>query len=105
MKKTFGLTSLFLVLFNVSAFAEKIIITGNPVALTKEGEVYTVPSDFTATGDHFYVTVDGVNKVCFAKEQTTLTSLSPTVLDVKVSTTQVKWTCYPYDETYFTVTP
>jgi hypothetical protein len=104
MKKMLGLTSALLVAFNISAFAEKIVVTGNPVVLTKSGDYYTVPADFTPTGDYYYVTVDGANKVCYAQEQATLTSLTPTTVTVKVSDNQAKWVCYPYDETYFTTT-
>ncbi len=106
MRKIFlGLTSVFLVLFNISSFAEKIVITGQPVAVTKQGEVYTVPANYTPSGDYYYITVDGTNKICYPQQQATLSSLTPTTLNVQMSGKEVKWTCYAYDETYFTVSP
>jgi hypothetical protein len=101
----FALSALVLGFFSVSSFAERITISGTPVILTQQGDAYILPSDYTATGDYFYVTVNGTNKVCYQQQQPTLASLEPTTLNVQVSGKAVQWTCYNYDEKYFIVNP
>ena len=101
----FALPALALGLFSMSSFADKITISGAPVVLTQQGETYVLPADYTATGDYYYVTVNGSNKVCYPQEQPTLASLTPTTLSVQVSGKAVQWVCYNYDEKYFIVNP
>jgi len=64
-----------------------------------------IPETYSATADYNYVTIDGTDSVCYAQTQPSLTKLTPKNVNVMASGKKVKWTCYNYDETYFTVTP
>lgn len=99
-------TMSFLILlgFSVSAFAEKVIITGAPVILEQQGNVYSVPQPTTST-TYNYVTVGGREHVCYGEVQPAFEQLSPQVINVEVGSHQVQWTCYPYNDAYFTVEP
>ncbi|KTC64881.1 Uncharacterised protein (plasmid) [Legionella adelaidensis] len=89
-----------------SSFAEKVVITGEPVILDKRGDVYYVPSTVTAsTTTYHYVTVDGTNRVCYADPQPQLASLGLMAIQVNVGGTTATWNCYEYNTEYFTVTP
>ncbi|KTC74655.1 hypothetical protein Lbir_0688 [Legionella birminghamensis] len=92
-------------LFSAATFADKVVITGSPVVLEQKGDVYYVPDTYTATTDYNYVTIGGTNQVCYLQQQPNLASLSSKVVNVEVGGKQVQWTCYAYDETYFTVSP
>jgi len=85
----------------------KVTITGEPVVLQQEGDVYALPKGYTTTNSYYYVTVDGTKRVCYLEKQPTLTVLDKdlTLIDVQVDGKKVKWNCYPFDETYFEVTP
>ncbi|RUR09690.1 hypothetical protein [Legionella septentrionalis] len=96
---------LLLALFSFSSHAEKVVITGEPVVLEKRGDVYVVPSAYTAATPYHYVTLDGTNRVCYAEAQPNLASLNMSTVTVDVNGTPQTWTCYDYDTTYFEVTP
>ncbi|RAP37995.1 hypothetical protein B1207_03125 [Legionella quinlivanii] len=89
-------------LFSAASFADKVVITGSPVVLEQKGDVYYVPESYSATTDYNYVTIGGTNRVCYLQQQPTLASLNNEVINVEVGGKQVQWTCYAYDETYFT---
>jgi hypothetical protein len=101
-----AVSSLLFAIFSVSSFAEKIVITGEPLVLEQRGDVYYVPETATpTTTTYHYVTVGGANRVCYAEAQPSLASLNSQVINVNMGGQKVQWTCYPYDETYFSVTP
>lgn len=101
---TLGVVSASLLLCSFSAFADKVVIKGEPVVVEKRGDVYYVPEDYRATADYYYVTVDGARKVCYAERQPNI-SLEVTPLSVDIGGKRAVWNCYTYDETYFTVAP
>ncbi|KTD16245.1 hypothetical protein [Legionella jordanis] len=103
----FGIVSLLLAVFSVSSFADKVVITGEPVVLEQKGDVYYLPEKYTTTTStsYHYVTVGGTNRVCYAEAQPSLASLNTQVISVNMGGQTVQWTCYPYDETYFSVSP
>jgi len=94
---------LLLTILSGTSFAKKIVITGNPVVITQNGNVYTLPAGFTLNAEYYYVTVDGVNKVCFSKPQADLKELPPTLLQVNNSGKTITWSCYNYDAQYFVI--
>ncbi|CEK11004.1 hypothetical protein [Legionella hackeliae] len=100
-----SLCSLFLFVFSIASFADKVVISGSPVVLEQRGELYYAPETYTSTTSYHYVTLGGANKVCFAEAQPNLASLNTQVIDVELGGKKVQWTCYPYDETYFSVSP
>ncbi|CAM3046185.1 Uncharacterised protein [Legionella steigerwaltii] len=90
-----------LMIFNVSSYAEKILITGQPVILEKQGDVYYVPSDYKTTTSYYYVTVEGGRRVCYMEKQPTLTALDTSTLEVNYNGSTLTWVCYPFDTNYF----
>jgi len=105
MKIITSAVSLALMAASFQTFADKIVITGEPVILEQQGSVYTLPKDYTTTESYYYVSMNGTKSVCYLEKQTTLTSLNATVVSVNVNGQPVQWNCYPVDETYFQVTP
>ncbi|KTD11325.1 hypothetical protein [Legionella jamestowniensis] len=97
--------SFLLLILSIPSWADKVVISGSPVVLEQRGDVYYVPDTYSASTTYHYVTVGGVNKVCYAEAQPNLASLNTQIIDVEVGGSKVQWTCYPYDETYFTVSP
>lgn len=104
MKTILSVAFSFLALFSLSSFADKIMITGEPIVLEQRGDLYYLPENYTATTSYHYVTIAGTNKVCYAEKQPNLASLNGESVTVQLGGKSVEWTCYPYDETYFTVT-
>ncbi|WED44028.1 hypothetical protein [Legionella cardiaca] len=100
-----SISAFLLLIISFPSLADKVVISGSPVVLEQRGEVYYVPQTYTATTSYHYVTVGGVDKVCYGEAQPTLASLNGQVISVELGGKQVQWTCYPYDEAYFTVQP
>ncbi|KTC78017.1 hypothetical protein [Legionella brunensis] len=100
-----GICSFFLLIFSLPSLADKVVISGAPVVLEQRGELFYAPETYTTSTTYHYVTVGGVNKVCYAEAQPSLASLNTQVIDVELGGKKIQWTCYPYDETYFTVSP
>src|SRR5262245_4820883 len=92
------------VILSCGAFANKVVISGEPVVIEKRGDYYYVPDTYQPMADYYYVTVEGTNKVCYKSKQPNLT-LSPTTLNVEVKGSRTMWNCYDYDTNYFVVQP
>ncbi len=105
MNKLGKYATLGLMALSFPLFADKVVITGEPVTLEQQGSVYVTPKGYVSKTSYHYVNVDGTKRVCYLEKQTTLTSLDPVVLDVTVDGHSAKWTCYSFDETYFEVAP
>lgn len=103
--KTVMIAIASLMLVSLSSFADKVTITGSPVVLEEKEGVFVAPETFTASTSYNYVTIGGTNSVCYADAQPSLAKLTPKVVDVKIADKKIQWTCYNYDETYFTVSP
>ncbi|MCW8408076.1 hypothetical protein OQJ13_03720 [Legionella sp. PATHC035] len=95
------LAFLALMILNVSSYADKILITGQPVILEKQGNVYYVPADYKTTTSYYYVTVEGAKRVCYIEKQPALTSLDTSTLEVNYNGSTLTWVCYPFDTNYF----
>ena len=100
-----AVASSLLVLSSISAFADKVMISGSPVVLEENEGVYVVPASYNPTTSYNYVTIGGTNSVCYADTQPTLAKLTPKTVDVMISGKKVQWTCYNYDDAYFTIAP
>jgi hypothetical protein len=92
-----------LAVFSASAFAEKITITGQPVRLEKNGDIYVVPSDYKVAPTYQYVVIDGQNRACFLDKRPDFTSLDVVSINVQVGVEKATWNCYSIDPTYFVV--
>ncbi|KTC90513.1 hypothetical protein OQJ18_01315 [Fluoribacter dumoffii] len=90
-----------LILFSASSYADKIVITGQPVILEKQGDVYYVPNDYKTTASYYYVTVEGAQRVCYIEKQPQLTALDTSTLEVNYNGSTLTWVCYPFDTNYF----
>lgn len=101
MKKLFGITLLFWMIFSSCSFAAKIVITGKPVILQKQSDVYYVPDKYQSSTNYYYVIVDGASRVCYLEKQPSLSALNTMVLSVNFMGSQMNWVCYPLDPNYF----
>nr|MBN5937158.1 hypothetical protein [Legionella anisa] len=90
-----------LTMFNAVSYAEKIIITGQPIILEKQGDIYYVPSDYQFSKTYYYVSVNGKRQVCYIDKQPELSALDTSTLQVSYSGSSVTWVCYPLDPNYF----
>lgn len=105
--RTCTFLSLTLLSISLPSFADKVVITGDPVTLEQRGDVYYVPSNYvtTTTTAYHYVSIGGKNSICYPEQQPNLASLDMQVINVNIGGKQSQWTCYNYDDNYFTVTP
>ncbi len=105
MKTIVGFVSAVLMALSIPAFADKIIITGEPITLEQRGQVYYLPNNYTTTTGYYYIAIDGTQRVCYLEKQPALNALDLSLVSVNVNGQQVEWNCYSLDETYFTVNP
>lgn len=105
--KNLLLKIIFPVLFflSFSAFADKIIISGKPVAITQSGTVYMVPttSTYTTSSDYYYVTMGNEQRVCYREAQPSLASIGLMDISLRIGSDTVAVHCYTYSPDYFTV--
>lgn len=82
----------------------KVVITGEPVVLHKNGNVYVVPSHTVmAREGYYYVKVNNKEKVCYATQQPNLVGLNLLVLNVNVGGTSTTWSCYDVSPNYYVI--
>lgn len=111
MKSIVGLCSVALMAASFAAFAERVVITGTPVTLEARDNVYYFPETYVMPTDttvsYHYVSVGGLQQVCYAEKQAEFVDLQPNMVKVKVkpSDEAADWYCYPADnKTYFEIT-
>ncbi len=90
-----------LTMLNAVSYAEKIIITGQPIILEKQGDIYFVPNDYATTTSYYYVSVNGERQVCYIDKQPELSALNTSTLEVNYNGSLLSWVCYPLDPNYF----
>lgn len=89
---------------SASAFAvEKITITGKPVLLEKQGEMYVYPSGSTLGKDYQYVTIDGKDRACFTEKKTDWGNLEVVTINVQAGKEKALWNCYSLDPSFFVI--
>ena len=96
---------LCLMMLSFSSFADKVMLTGQPVVLEQKGDMYVVPATYKSTTDYNYVTIGGKNRVCYLEKQPALASLDVMTVNVDVGGTTAAWNCYEYSADYFDVAP
>lgn len=105
MKKCLQLISLlFLTVFSIQTFAEKIVIDGQPVVITKEGEAYVPSTTLAPTSDYYYFSMDNSRRVCYRTVQPALSKIDAGALSVRIGGDTVQVHCYDVSPDYFTVT-
>jgi hypothetical protein len=97
------LAASFLVVFSANAFAEKIIITGQPITLEKQGNFYVTPKTYKLSQNYQYVIVDGKERACFLDKKPDLVNIDVVSIDVQVGDQKATWNCYSPDPTYFVI--
>jgi len=95
--------TLCLVAFSASVFAEKVIITGQPVMLERQGDMYVTPQSYRVSPDYQYVVIDGKERACFLEKKPDLVNLDAILINVRVGGQKATWNCYSTDPTYFTI--
>lgn len=99
-----GLAACALMLFSITAFADKIIIQGEPIVVEQQGDVYVAPSATTiTTTDHYFFTVNNVKRVCYREVQPALANVDLIVMQFKIGHDVVKLHCYTYSPDYFVI--
>lgn len=103
MNKLLNLVPVVLLGVSSLAFADKVIISGEPIVLEKSGDNYMLPTGTTlpAKAHYYFVTVDGVNKVCYASKQSNLAGAEESTVNVMVDGKVGAWNCYTYSDTMF----
>ncbi|WP_133130624.1 hypothetical protein [Legionella yabuuchiae] len=104
MNKIIPLSLVGLMTFGTVTFADKVMITGEPVTLEHTGDVYQLPDDYSVTTSYHYVTVNDTKRVCYAEKQPNFASLDVIDINVKVGGSEIVWHCYEYNPTYFEIT-
>lgn len=97
--------AVLLAVFSASSFAaDKIIITGKPLLLQKQGDVYMVPQEAKLSQTYQYANIDGKERACFLDKRPDFVNLDVVTINVKLSdNTNASWNCYSIDPTYFVI--
>jgi len=86
--------------------AAVIIIDGQPSALEYRGEVYYLPQGYVLPETpSLYVTMDGINKICFLNTESALLFEQVSLIVILVNGIKTEWNCFPYKTTVFEVRP
>ena len=92
---------------SVVSFGANILIKGLPTPLQYNGQLYFLPPDYiipTSTTD-LYVTMDGVNKVCFLNQTSSIMYDRISHINVLMNGMNTEWNCFPYITTIMEVRP
>lgn len=89
---------------SANAYADKIVIGGEPTVIQKEGDVYVVPSTVstTSTAPYFF-SVNNTKQVCYKEVQPALAKVDLGILRFKMGNDTVSMHCYTYSPDYFEV--
>lgn len=98
-----GITAFTLLLFNVTASADKITITGSPIVVNEEQGTYVTTTSVEPGRDYYYLTIDGSNRVCYQQVNPSLVSLNAAVFKVKLGNDVVSLHCYDSNPEYFVI--
>ncbi|GGI88341.1 hypothetical protein [Legionella impletisoli] len=94
--------SFFIASFSASADS-LITITGEPISIHQEGDVYVPATTVVAEKDYYYFTVDGAKRVCYHEVQPNLADLTVHPFQVRLGGDVVTLQCYDYSPQYFVV--
>lgn len=90
--------------FAVTAYAGRIVINGKPIELEPHPGYYTFPKYYSwGNGTYHYITMAGIQRVCYMKPQPDLASLNSLQIVILVDNIYIYWTCYRYDPRYFEI--
>ena len=104
MKLIIGsISALFFIVFSLNAAAERFVLTGKPVELVTHGAFYSFPSTYTARRDYHFVTLSGMERVCFLKKMAEFSSLNRLEIILENEGKKLEWNCYAYDPQFFEI--
>lgn len=92
-----------LLLFNVNASADKVVITGSPIVVHDEQGTYVTTTTVDPGRDYYYFTIDGTNRVCYQQVNPSLVDLNAAMFKVKIGDDVVSLHCYDYSPDYFVI--
>jgi hypothetical protein len=99
--------ALFLSVISFQASADKIVITGKPVILDVHPGYFTFPTTYTDikmvfnSNGYYYVTVSGVDRVCYLTKRPQLSSLDTIKIVIEKNGLRLPWNCYKYNRGFF----
>ena len=102
-----SLIALFLFLVSFEATAGKIAISGKPVLLDVHPGYFTFPSTYTDINmgfnskGYYFVTISGINRVCYLRKQQEFAGLDTIKIVIEKSGLRLPWNCYKYDSQFF----
>jgi hypothetical protein len=97
-----GVVALFLVLFSMTAFCDRIVISGKPVVLDLHVGYFTFPSSYTDSNlGYHYVSLTGINRVCYLTIQRDLNTLDMVQIVIEENGVKLPWNCYQYNSRFF----
>ncbi len=95
MKAIFKLSCAVMMLSCSSVFAAQMDVKGDPVLLEPYAQVYELPANYNDVNPNYhYVTVEGVNRVCYTEANASLQSFEMKIVNVNVGGKIVQWNCY-----------
>ena len=87
---------------STSAYADKLVIKGEPMVLEKQGEVYIVPETYKVQ-EFQYVVIDGQKRACFLDKMPDFVNVDVVSIMVQTGPTKSTWNCYSPDPKYFVI--
>ena len=102
-----NLVALFLFLVSFTAFADKFVIAGKPVVLNVHPGYFTFPTTYTDiqmgynSKGYYFVTISGVNRVCYLTKKPELMQLDTIKIVIEKDGVKLPWNCYKYDSRFF----
>lgn len=88
--------------FKVSA-ADRIVITGEPVVVREVQGIHVPTRTLIGMHDYYYLTIGGVNKICYEEVNPALADLNLGEYRVRLGGQVVVLHCYENDPRYFII--
>ena len=97
----------FLMCLYVECSGAIIIINGQLSPLEYSGELYYLPQTYVISPEttNLFVTIDGINKVCFLNTVPSLLFEQISQINIVISGVKTEWNCFPYRTTVFEIRP
>ena len=91
------------VLLSMTAFADRMVLSGRPTGLLSHPGFYTFPSSYRITPGYRFIVLNNVRRVCFMNIMPQFSSLDVLPLMFQEQGIQVQWNCYQYDPRFFEI--
>lgn len=106
---TKSLIALFILMTSLAALADRIVIAGKPVLLDVHPGYFTFPNTYTDiymgfnSKGYYFVTISGINRVCYLTKKPELARLDTIKIVIEKSGLKLPWSCYKYDPRFFEI--